>query len=589
MVRATFFVLLLVIVIALPVASAIEIGTKPGVTYAGQWGSFGNNHGQFSNPQGIAIGPDGIVYVLDTGNNRVQVFNATGTFLRQWGRYGQVEGQFNAPLGIAVDTESNVYIADTQNHRVQKFRSSGEFVTSWGSIGLGEGRFQCPSGIAVNATGTVFVTDRNNHRVQAFTPSGSFLSMMGGPGTTGEGQFAGPTGIAVDVPRGVLLVSDPSRNCILQFMCDGEFIGSWGTRGSGDRQFYGPIGVAVASDGTIFVCDSSNQRVQGFAPDGRYLLQWGSEGTGMGEFSQPTGIAVAPDGQVYIIDQINRVQRFVPRSITTDTLIAAFGASVQRGRAPLTVQFLDESNGATAWSWSFGDGTQSEDHEPVHTYTSNGLYEVSLTVTGRSGEKSTAVKSRFVYVSGIDILRPSIPAADFEANRTVGSAPFAVEFSDASTGSPGFWWWQFGDGTGSIEQNPAHVYQRPGMYDITLTVFGEGGSDAVTRSGLVTVLDDPRVPVANFSMSRDKGSAPLYVRFTDRSTGATSWRWEFGGMAWTTAKDPSVVFRRPGTYTIRLVATNTFGSSSATRTLSVSGPGAGVGRVISGLPVQVVG
>lgn len=588
MVRTSFFLVLLVLVTALPVASALEIGTKPGATYAGQWGSFGSYSGQFSSPQGIAVGPDGTVYVLDTGNHRVQVFNATGAFIRKWGSYGQVEGQFNAPLGIAVDAVSNVYIADTQNHRVQKFRSSGEFVTSWGSIGLGEGRFQCPSGIAVNASGTVFVTDRNNKRVQAFSPSGSFLTKIGSPGTD-EGQFAGPTGIAVDDRNDGFLVTDPSRNRILQFTFDGGFIGSWGTRGSGDRQFSGPIGVAVASDGTIFVCDSSNQRVQGFAPDGRYLLQWGSEGTGMGEFSQPTGIAVARDGQVYVIDQINRVQRFVPRSIPTDTLIAAFGASVQRGRAPLTVQFLDESNGATAWSWSFGDGTRSEDHEPVHTYTSNGLYEVSLTVTGRSGEKSTAVKSRFVYVSGIDILRPSIPVADFEANRTVGSAPFAVEFSDASTGSPGFWWWQFGDGTGSIEQNPAHVYQRPGMYDITLTIFGEGGSDAVTRSGLVTVLDDPRVPVANFSMSRDTGPAPLYVRFTDRSTGATSWRWEFGGMAWTTAKDPSVVFRRPGTYTIRLVATNIFGSSSATRTLSVTGPGVGAGRSTSGPPIQVVG
>ncbi len=588
-VRSWFLLLLLVIVTVCPVASALEIGVESGATCVGQWGSFGSDRGQFSNPQGIAVTADGTAYVLDTGNNRVQVFNSTGTFLRQWGRYGQIEGQFNAPLGIAVDAASNVYVADTQNHRVQKFGPGGEFITSWGSIGLGDGRFQCPSGIAVNRTGTVFVTDRNNQRVQAFTPSGSFLSKMGGPGT-GDGQFAGPTGIAVDDLGGALLVTDPSRNRVLRFTFDGEYTGSWGTAGSGDRQFSGPTGVAVASGGTIFVCDSANHRVQEFAPDGRYLLQWGSEGTGKGQFSRPSGVAVAPDGQIYVVDvNANRVQRFVPGSVGLDSLIAAFGATPQRGRPPLSVKFLDQSSGASAWSWSFGDGARSSDREPVHTYTSSGVYEVSLTVTGQSGEKVTAVKSQFVYVSGIDILRPTVPVAQFSANRTGGSAPLTVEFTDASTGSPGFWWWQFGDGSASAEQNPVHLYQRPGMYDVTLTVFGEGGSDTVTRGGLVTVLPDPRVPVANFSMSREAGAAPLYIRFTDRSVDATSWRWEFGGGTWTTARDPSVVFRRPGTYTVRLVASNAHGSSSATGTVTVTGSAAPAGRAVPGAPVLVVG
>ena len=587
--RRPLLIPVLAIALCLLPAGAIDPGADAGATYAGQWGSFGTSPGQFSGPQGIAIGPDGTVYVLDTGNHRVQVFNVSGAFLRQWGSYGQVEGQFNAPLGIAVDAASNVYVADTQNHRVQKFRSNGEFVTSWGSIGLGEGRFQCPAGIAVNASGTVFVTDRNNRRVQVFSPSGSFLTKMGSAGT-GEGQFAGPAGIAVDDRHGALLVTDPSSNRVLRFSFDGVCTGSWGTAGKGDRQFAGPAGVAVGSDGTVFVCDSNNHRVQGFRPDGAYLLQWGSEGTGIGQFYRPAGVAVAPDGRVLVVDSIaDRVQRFVPRSYPEDALIAAFGASPVRGAPPLTVVFRDESSGATSWSWSFGDGSGSGEQHPVHTYTKNGEYTVSLAVTGRSGEKANATRARFVSVSALSILRPSVPVADFTANQTEGPAPFAVGFTDASTGSPGYWWWQFGDGTGSVEQNPVHLYQRPGIYDVTLTVFGEGGSDAMTKHGLVSVLSDPRRPVADFTLSRTSGPAPLYVRCTDRSSNATSWRWEFGGLAWTSMQSPSVVFRRPGTYTVRLIATNAHGSSSAAGTVTVTDPGAGARGAVRGPPVLVVG
>ena len=88
------------------------------------------------------------VYVVDTTNNRVQKFDASGNFVNTWGSPGTGNGQFDIPSGIAVDNSGNVYVADTANNRVQKFDASGNFVTKWGSFGTGNGQFNVPSGIA---------------------------------------------------------------------------------------------------------------------------------------------------------------------------------------------------------------------------------------------------------------------------------------------------------------------------------------------------------------------------------------------------------------------------------------------------------
>ena len=88
------------------------------------------------------------VYVVDTGNHRVQKFDASGNFVSTWGSSGGGNGQFNNPRGIAVDNSGNVYVADTNNNRVQEFDANGNFVSTWGSFGSGNGQFTSPNGIA---------------------------------------------------------------------------------------------------------------------------------------------------------------------------------------------------------------------------------------------------------------------------------------------------------------------------------------------------------------------------------------------------------------------------------------------------------
>ena len=152
---------------------------------------------------------------------------------------------------------------------------------------------------------------------------------------------------------------------------------------------------------------------------------------------------------------------------------ADFTADKTRGGAPLNVNFADKSTGAPdSWQWDFGDGANSTEQNPVHQYNTPGKFSVTLNVSNANGQDST-VKADFI------ITTPA-PVADFRADRQSGNAPFVVRFTDLSKGSPDTWSWDFGDGTGSEEQNPSHIYMNEGTYDVRLTVSNQHGSDSVS-------------------------------------------------------------------------------------------------------------
>ena len=108
------------------------------------------------------------VYVVDTGNDRIQKFDSNGKCLTYWGSQSG-ERQFINPLGIAVDSSNNVYVADTGNDRIQKFDSNGTYLTQWGSKGEYTGQFRSPHGVTVDSLGNVYVVDGDNHRIEKFS------------------------------------------------------------------------------------------------------------------------------------------------------------------------------------------------------------------------------------------------------------------------------------------------------------------------------------------------------------------------------------------------------------------------------------
>jgi sugar lactone lactonase YvrE len=133
-----------------------------------RWGCEGTDPGQFARPRALALGPDGLLYVADACNHRIQVFDRQGQFVRQFGTPGDGPGELRYPYDLGFDPDGFLLVVEYGNHRVQKFTAEGESQAVWGGPGREPGRLHCPWGLAIDRRGRVHVVDTENHRVQRF-------------------------------------------------------------------------------------------------------------------------------------------------------------------------------------------------------------------------------------------------------------------------------------------------------------------------------------------------------------------------------------------------------------------------------------
>ena len=220
----------------------------------------------FNEPWDVAVASDGSIYVADTWNHRIQRRAPDGT-VTAWGLFGQYtsadgavgESAFYGPRGIALSSDGRVYVADTGNKRIQVFDSQGRFAFQWGGGGVLEGYLDEPVGIAVGPDGNVYVADTWNRRVQVFTSDGVYLRQWSIAGwDTGLGDEK--PFLAVD-RGGNVYVTDPGHYRVLVFDGVGNYLLSFGQYGFDERSFVFPTGIAVSDDGTVYVADSHGHRV----------------------------------------------------------------------------------------------------------------------------------------------------------------------------------------------------------------------------------------------------------------------------------------------------------------------------------------
>ncbi|MEL7663476.1 MAG: PKD domain-containing protein [Methanosarcina mazei] len=175
--------------------------------------------------------------------------------------------------------------------------------------------------------------------------------------------------------------------------------------------------------------------------------------------------------------------------------IPDFGANVTTGPYPLTVQFMDNSSYAESVVWDFGDGSVSNERNPVHTYEERGLYTVTLGAGGNGTTVNKTVQD-FINVT----IQPFPPEANFSVNVTRGPAPLTVSFLDESYNSVSWEWDIDGDGwVDYIEANPVHTYETAGIYNVSLYVSNAYGNDTEVVKGCINVLTHPVISERNLS------------------------------------------------------------------------------------------
>jgi DNA-binding beta-propeller fold protein YncE len=280
------------------------------------FGSQGSGDGQLEAPRNIAIGSNGLLYIADSGNNRIQVFNEDGEFLDQVGVPGTSPLQFNEPWGVAV-ADRYLYVADTWNHRIQKFNLDGDLVGPIGQYGRvgeeqsGGGFFFGPRQIVILDDGNLLVTDTGNHRFQVLQPDGEFLQLIGSEGVQ-LGQYYEPVGIDQG-PDGSVFVADTWNGRVQKLGPDLVPVLEWPVDAWYGESINNKPYLAIDSAGRVYVSDPEGQRVLIFDEFGQYLGRFGVYAEAAGSLGLPTGIGIDENDNVYVVDALHhQVLKFAP-------------------------------------------------------------------------------------------------------------------------------------------------------------------------------------------------------------------------------------------------------------------------------------
>lgn len=325
-----------------------------------------------NSPGDVAVDNDGFMYVVDTGNFRVQKYTADGRFVSSWGVRGTGRGEFVKPTDIAFHPDGYVYVSEGGDvgsiegrSRVQKFTLSGEWVSDvgeWGDFGeWGEPgyEYRVPGGIAVAGNGDVYVADVFNNKIRKFTSTDEFVASwpiyFEETWTEDELQLED---VAVEPDGNVLILvhfdldalEDKICHPVQRFAPDGALIGKWelplsmvsgictdeknsvyisnghqikvyskegeliktlGHYGTGDGEFNSVQGVSLDKEGNLYIADTDNHRIQKMTSRGNFITVLGSSGVEPGQFVNPYKITVGGDEKIYVADSTNdRIQVF---------------------------------------------------------------------------------------------------------------------------------------------------------------------------------------------------------------------------------------------------------------------------------------
>jgi len=239
------------------------------------------------------------------------------------------------------------------------------------------------------------------------------------------------------------------------------------------------------------------------------------------------------------------------KKIFVDKVVANFNPndSIFCDLPEVTFDNLSSSFFPPFYEWDFGDGDTSHLKSPAHSYTNKGTYNIILTVTSSINCKSNISKKITIYKA---------PALNLEPRDTAGCVPFSLLFNvasiDTSASLINSWLWNFGDSVYSTIQNTNHIYSIAGNYNAKINyIYGENVCNYMKNIS-IKAYD---WPIADFIFNPLHPSlSNATINFTDNSSNATSWLWDFGNGSYSTLQNPTYQYLQAGDYKIKLITFN---------------------------------
>ncbi len=266
-------------------------------------GSVGLSDGQFYYPRGIAIAPNGRIFI-DDRTSRIQRFSADGKFEKSW---YTPEHKMGMPVGLCVAPDGRLFVADTHYNRLLIYDEDGQLLKKFGKAGTGPGELGLVTDVVVDKDENIYISQMMSiDRISKFDKNFNYITSFGGP-DAGEASLTRPTGLTIDDDN-TLWVADALHDRLVRFSLDGKFLGAFGKIGKEPGQFRYPYDTALLPDGTLLVAEFGNSRLQQIAKDGQSLRIWGRWGNKKGQIAAPWAVGAAGD-KVYAVDSgNNRVQ-----------------------------------------------------------------------------------------------------------------------------------------------------------------------------------------------------------------------------------------------------------------------------------------
>lgn len=267
---------------------------------------------EFASVAAVDIDSRGHIYVQHRGDRALLEFDPDGRFVRAFG-----EGLFSRSHGLRIDAEDNLWVTDVSDHVVMKLSQAGEVLLTLGERGeagdwneaAGSRLFNQPTDVAIGPNGNVFVTQGHGPdaepRVLKFDPDGNFLTSWGGRGTL-PWQFEVAHSLVID-PGGLVYVADRENRRVQVFDLDGNFVKGWLYKGMA-------CGLFLSEDGHLYLATGFDAQIVKLDQNGVVLGVVGRSGEGLGEFGEAHFLAVDDEENIYVADVVNRrVQKLEKR------------------------------------------------------------------------------------------------------------------------------------------------------------------------------------------------------------------------------------------------------------------------------------